>query len=452
MTHDDGSREPATPIAPAFACSRHGLDREVAATCEVVCERVEERLDELLTSMQHEIGEDRNTARKVRAEERPRTLRYALRRNLHVMLRVIRGGLPLTADEFNWLRVVGTWSADQGIARDRLVNTIQRMALVCSRFFAEEFEKLPACSSVVAAQAHVTELLYGHVSVVSRALLGGFLGRSNDHPVGGCDGDLVIQLLTRTWSSGDAVDEAASDADVSLGAHCGLVLLTPTTPSEDRAFRTQLNRLVQDTGDPWSVEIPGHPVDHAVLLFPTAGEVIWEQVKRTIARQVGKTATVGVTSRPVTHKVARSYRRSLAQIGLAHSLTGGGGVVSLDELEVYHLVTDAAPVEQRSFTVETLGPWFASGEKTSARLLGTLQCYLAGSGKTSEVADELYLDIKTVQNHLRHIRKLTGLDVKVPAQRFRLQLALLFWNLYADDLPAVGDDAWLTSRGDRANA
>ena len=59
--------------------------------------------------------------------------------------------------------------------------------------------------------------------------------------------------------------------------------------------------------------------------------------------------------------------------------------------------------------------------------MNTLESYFRNFGNLKRISEEMFAHYNTVVYRIKSIREVTGLDVHVPAERFRLELAL---NLY----------------------
>lgn len=101
------------------------------------------------------------------------------------------------------------------------------------------------------------------------------------------------------------------------------------------------------------------------------------------------------------------------------------GHTPLDARDVLPLVRLLKQGTERDedFLCRSLGP--LRGDPRHAHLLTTLRAYLRHGMSTAATARSLYLHRHTLDNRLRRIRQLTGLDLTHPLHRLRAEIALL---------------------------
>lgn len=117
-----------------------------------------------------------------------------------------------------------------------------------------------------------------------------------------------------------------------------------------------------------------------------------------------------------------------ARTALKAASSRGCGLFCFDDLGLLRLVYSSDPEREiDAFVHETLGALLDPGQPRSAELLNTLESYFRNFGNLKRISEEMFAHYNTVVYRIKSIREVTGLDVHVPAERFRLELAL---NLY----------------------
>jgi purine catabolism regulator len=106
------------------------------------------------------------------------------------------------------------------------------------------------------------------------------------------------------------------------------------------------------------------------------------------------------------------------------SLQRGQGINEPDRLSLTSLLMSGADVPLADLAAEALDPLTGFDAVHDAKLLETLEQYLALNGSVAAVADALGLHRNTVRYRLGQITELTGYDPAVTADRVHLYLAL----------------------------
>lgn len=153
-----------------------------------------------------------------------------------------------------------------------------------------------------------------------------------------------------------------------------------------------------------------------VLLI--ADDVDWEKFSRALSR--GKRVhRVGIGAR---HSTA-SLRQSVAEAESALRLSPAD-VVRFDELGIWRfLAADADPERLRDYVHEWIGTLIDYDAGHRSYLVETLSAFLAGQGALGSIAEGLHIHTSTLKYRLGRIRELTGRDLRVPDERFNLELA-----------------------------
>ena len=120
--------------------------------------------------------------------------------------------------------------------------------------------------------------------------------------------------------------------------------------------------------------------------------------------------------------VSRSYLEAQQAIEAGRKLRPEAIVHSHDEVIPYLVLAQNALLADR-FVRVSLGPLLDPGTRNRAQLTETLESFLA-TGAVKDTATVLNLHRHTVLYRLERVKELLGVDLDVPANRLRLQLAL----------------------------
>ena len=119
-----------------------------------------------------------------------------------------------------------------------------------------------------------------------------------------------------------------------------------------------------------------------------------------------------------------------ARVG--RSLVAGGGAVAYEQLGAYrylvHMERDEAPRDRYRQAVEKLADY---DRRHGARLVETLEQFLADRGSVSASARALYVHPNTVRQRLERIQRVTELDLP-EEDLLSLELALKLARLHDD--------------------
>jgi GAF domain-containing protein len=126
----------------------------------------------------------------------------------------------------------------------------------------------------------------------------------------------------------------------------------------------------------------------------------------------------------------RRMREAADAARIGHSLVAEGGAVSYEELGAYrylvHVELDAAPHDRYRQSVEELIEY---DRKRGARLVETLEQFLADRGGVTASARALYVHPNTVRQRLSRIERVAGLDLH-SEDLLSLELALKLARLH----------------------
>ncbi|HEV7846286.1 MAG TPA: GAF domain-containing protein [Thermoleophilaceae bacterium] len=175
-----------------------------------------------------------------------------------------------------------------------------------------------------------------------------------------------------------------------------------------------------------------HDWVRAIAPLPTAGAAAVERVRQAceeLAREEG--VIVGLSDVDRGPASARRRMREAADAArIGRALVAEGGAVSYEGLGAYkylvHLELDEAPHDRYRQSVEELIEY---DRRRGARLVETLERFLADRGSVAASARALYIHPNTVRQRLERIERVTGLDLGTE-DLLSLELALKLARLH----------------------
>jgi hypothetical protein len=216
----------------------------------------------------------------------------------------------------------------------------------------------------------------------------------------------------------EAAEAKAAEARCDLSRpHVFLHAVRAAVPSEDgpgwpdvaAQLEGRLRRLY-----PRAFFDSRHDCVRAIAPLPTAGAAAVERLRQG-CEELALEAGVVVGLSDVDRGAASARRRmreaaDAARIG--RSLVEEGGAVSYEGLGAYkylvHLEMDEAPQDRYRLSVEEL---LRYDRRRGARLVETLERFLADRGSVAASARALYIHPNTVRQRLERIERVTGLDL-----------------------------------------
>jgi len=175
-----------------------------------------------------------------------------------------------------------------------------------------------------------------------------------------------------------------------------------------------------------------HDCMRVIAPLPTAGAAGVERLRQACG-QVARDEGVVVGLSDVDRGAAGAKRRmreaaDAARIG--YSLARGGAAVPYEDLGAYkylvHLEMDDAPHDRYRQSVEELIEY---DRRRSARLVETLERFLADRGSVAASARALFIHPNTVRQRIERIERVTGLDLDTE-DLLSLELALKLARLH----------------------
>ena len=149
----------------------------------------------------------------------------------------------------------------------------------------------------------------------------------------------------------------------------------------------------------------------------------------SLGREEGLVVGLSDVDRGAT-SARRRMREAADAARVGRSLVAGGGAVSYEQLGAYrylvHLELDQAPRDRYRQSVEELGEY---DRRHGARLVETLEQFLADRGSVSASARALYVHPNTVRQRLDRIQRVAELEL-ANEDLLSLELALKLARLH----------------------
>ena len=202
---------------------------------------------------------------------------------------------------------------------------------------------------------------------------------------------------------------------------------TSTLPELSSQLEAQLRRLG------WRAYFDTRPDRVRALAKPPSGQADAIEKLRAACEPLGRDEGLVIGLSEVDRGAASARRRlreaaDAARIG--SSLVAEGGAVSYEQLGAYrylvHMELDEAPRDRYRQSVEKLSEYDA---KRGARLVETLEQFLADRGSVSASARALYVHPNTVRQRLDRIERVADLDLS-SEDLLSLELALKLVRLH----------------------
>jgi GAF domain-containing protein len=183
----------------------------------------------------------------------------------------------------------------------------------------------------------------------------------------------------------------------------------PGWPDLAARFESRLRRLY-----PRAFFDSQHDCVRAIAPLPTAGAAAFERLQERceeLAHEEGVVVGLSEVDRGAT-SARRRMREAADASRIGRSLVADGGAVSYEGLGAYkylvHLEMDDSPHDRYRLSVEEL---LSYDRQRGARLVETLERFLADRGRVAASARALYIHPNTVRQRLERIERVTDLDL-----------------------------------------
>lgn len=223
---------------------------------------------------------------------------------------------------------------------------------------------------------------------------------------------------------------------IDLRHACGLLVITPSGCDKVAVVEAAVRRVTGNDGWP-HVLFVGEDVPHAVVLV--VGEAAWADAVAVIPGVSRREHVHALVVDPVTGVAAirQAYRRAARMLSVVATVFRSARVATLDGLLVYEVLGSAGEEQRRALVETTLGGVLSQQPDSRDVLMRTLAALLDAEGHGATAAAVLGVHANTVRYRVERIHDLTGLRYDRPAQRLRLDLAVMVLRLAGSPLSAL---------------
>lgn len=350
----------------------------------------------------------------------------AVERSIRMFVKVLRTRDLLSTTELATVRESAARRAEEGIPLDSVLTAYHLGAQVCADELATE-----AVPDDMADVVQIHRLALRYLQQITSAVASGYLDERQT--MFGEEHAARHSLLTALLD-GTPAEKAAARAGIRLPA-CYLVvsLAVGAHPDESRhgvdaniAARRKLRRL--------RVELEHQAREPVLSMLSTNGGIAlipcatpparlsganWRRLEKIVSRTqkaAGATVTAGAAAAaPADVAAAVALTREVLDVALIFARQPG--LYRLDDVLLEYQLT--RPSEAREHLAALLAPL-----EDHPELLTTLRSYMDSDLSRQQTARLLHVHPNTVDNRLRRIVALTGLDATRPADLARIGAAL----------------------------
>lgn len=214
-----------------------------------------------------------------------------------------------------------------------------------------------------------------------------------------------------------------TEPDTELPA--AIVVLVPVMVAGTSEVLVQASRLAEVLPAALTGNVRIQPGAHAVLLV---GDVDRDALVRLRPQleQFGRDqrAVLLVASGPRLTELGQTYRSLRTSVDLLPAVADSGGVVVASDLRIYRTLAGIGEEVAATFVWQELGPALRLPAEQHDPLLDLLRAMMDGDGTLTQAAEQLVMHRKGAAHRAHRIAQLTGRNPAVPADWFRLGLAI----------------------------
>ena len=336
-----------------------------------------------------------------------------------VTARLVAGTTSLAEEDVHAIRSAGSVAAEQGLTAVEVVDLYLTTAARLWDSAASRRHTATGESLFSAIRAVVPELIEGYQSTGRRIIRQEETARQ----------ELVDDLLRGDADIADLV-QRAEPFGLDLGARHQIVLAELRDPCEVRpADEAALGRSVTAIyGDRDTLVTRRNGQLVALIPAGPGGSDVdapGRQLNQVLERSTPGMSWRVAVGRPYAgaHGVARSYQEAREAMALVERLHPDADLVPSRDLLIYRVLgRDRAALTD---LVESVLVPLRQARGGAAPLVDTLEAYFASSAVATETARTLHVSVRTVTYRLARVKRLTGYDPSVPAERLTLQAAVL---------------------------
>ncbi|MHB8510437.1 MAG: PucR family transcriptional regulator [Candidatus Dormibacteria bacterium] len=219
----------------------------------------------------------------------------------------------------------------------------------------------------------------------------------------------------------------AKDSGLDLRPPMGL-LLVAAAPQGDARFlpRSEVAALLRRL--PQAIEAGEHSDEPAcvILFYPSTTAEDWAAAQAGVQDIAKARRLIILSTPPVVGPLAihKAYLEGRSALALARRVSRKPRFVAVEDMTLYSLLESADDRTRGQFLRRHLDPILVLGQGRRETLLEALEAHLESDGGLEEAARRLHVHVNTLRNRLKKIEELSGLSVKSPRDRLKLDLAL----------------------------
>lgn len=354
-------------------------------------------------------------------------IRAGVQSSIDLCLATLAGRADLSEDERHVLRATGAQRARQGVPQAALLASVKIAVRVGRTFLMTCTDVGDDASALMAAFRTLTEGLDRFEDAACSALAEGH-EEAWGHVLSAVDrGEAVLvdRLLEHRFEDAEEVLAHAAGMGLSRSRIAYPMAVVPAGPSDEAALRAaadDVRSLVLAAVGPVR---PAPRLHLPLVVQPRDGDEWRHVIERlpAVATRHRVTIVWGERGESLSELVSpyRSLRDGLPFLAAATTrATALPAVIT----RFHRIVCTGSPGERRELLAAILGPLFALPEREQAELLEVVDALYETGGSPSALARHLHLHKNTVANRLRRVQEVVGLDVRRPAERLVLELAL----------------------------
>jgi hypothetical protein len=429
LTRSDALRSVSPDSEITTAAPRRRGSANAPAATKVLVRRLETKLDDVSRAMLAQMRREFSEYDDVPDLERQL---LSVRSIATAFLSVAASQRPLDREERQRFSDIGAQAAGSGISLDTLLAGVDLAMRVAWIYTAEEAREMQPPGLGLSALEELGLALLNFVRDLSAVMAQGYRSEIQG-PGAGLSGasEVVRDILRRRAADPRRVlaeaREAGLDPDLEYAVTIVLGVSDAVGTPEISAAAAQVASRLGSTA--LAVDVLEARVPHSVVVAPLAG-VRGRGQRENVASSPRDASIVLIVLRAAKGllRAAESYRGHRPLLAVARGLASPGALVTEADLAVYRLVNHLDTADRQRFVRSVIGPLIDMPASRREPLLKTMEA-VESAGGHGGAAETLHVHRKTVQYRQSRVQEVTGLDLRRPADRFRLQLALYILKL-----------------------
>jgi hypothetical protein len=424
---NDMSRATAAQVVRDVALVAPDRADAVAACREAVIRQAQARGEELVEIVVSTILAELPEYREGRSRAELDDIRSGVRGSVGLCLEAVAQGRQLTPDELVALRLTGAQRARQGLPRAVLLESV-KVATRSGRAFLMTCGDLSLDSEVLLGAHSEIGAWIDRFEDDATVALGEGHDEEYDRVLSAADrGEalLVDRLLERRFTDEDEVLAHAAEVGLLVGREATVVVLATPGAIDERRLRAAVAELrprIRLAAGP----LRQAPRPHLPVVLQPASVDDWRKWPAKLEQLGAERGVVFVYAERVNclTETATLYRPIQRSLHCLPAATMSPGAVPSLLPRFHRTMSEGSAWERAEIVREVLGPLDRLPAREAAEALEALDTLYETGASVVGLARHLHLHKNTVGNRLRRVGKLTGLDLRRPAERLVLETAL----------------------------